>query len=192
MTCPHRPRWPNGHMVESLSLSLSLYLREDRAALFPGHNRSVFGHDVSILSTIELVMQVLGALCAVSGASRTMADLRRLFRFMLGAHNLPVEMGRRLCIPQVARTCPLCLGMHVGDQRHYGLHCPLLGDIRNPHSRLFDDSHEAMRLFVWHRNQKSVASCLLQVLDRIVWADDQPLVSKYIIRLQDHLVACAS
>ena len=23
MTCPHRPRWPNGHMVESLSLSLS-------------------------------------------------------------------------------------------------------------------------------------------------------------------------
>ena len=22
MTCPHRPRWPNGHMVESLSLSL--------------------------------------------------------------------------------------------------------------------------------------------------------------------------
>ena len=24
MTCPHRPRWPNGHMVESLSLSLSL------------------------------------------------------------------------------------------------------------------------------------------------------------------------
>ena len=22
MTCLHRPRWPNGHMVESLSLSL--------------------------------------------------------------------------------------------------------------------------------------------------------------------------
>ena len=24
MTCPHRPRWPNGHMVESLSLSLCI------------------------------------------------------------------------------------------------------------------------------------------------------------------------
>ena len=24
MTCPHGPRWPNGHMVESLSLSLCL------------------------------------------------------------------------------------------------------------------------------------------------------------------------
>ena len=28
MTCPHRPRWPNGHMVESLSLSLSWW-RQD-------------------------------------------------------------------------------------------------------------------------------------------------------------------
>ena len=33
MTCPHKPRWPNGHMVESLSLS-SLTPLEAHEALF--------------------------------------------------------------------------------------------------------------------------------------------------------------
>ena len=31
-----------------------------------------------------------------------------------------------------------------------------------------DDNHGAMRLFMWHPCQKDVASCLLQLLDRIV------------------------
>ena len=32
---------------------------------------------------------------------------------------------------------------------------------------LFDDSHGAMRLLMWHPCQKDVASCFLQLLDRI-------------------------
>ena len=32
---------------------------------------------------------------------------------------------------------------------------------------IFDDSHGAMRLFMWHPCQKDVASCLLQLLGRI-------------------------
>ena len=32
---------------------------------------------------------------------------------------------------------------------------------------LFDDSHGAMRLFMWEKCRKDVASCLLQLLDRI-------------------------
>ena len=94
-------------------------------------------------------------------------SLRRLFRFRLGAHSLPVEMGRRLRMARVARVCPLCPGMHVGDERHYVFDCPSFDDIRMQHSRLFDDSHGAMRLFMWHPHQKGVASCLLQMLDRI-------------------------
>ena len=33
--------------------------------------------------------------------------------------------------------------------------------------RIFDDSHGATRLFIWHPHQKGVASCLLQMLDRV-------------------------
>ena len=45
--------------------------------------------------------------------------------------------------------------------------CPSFDDIRTRHSSLFDDSHGAMRLFMWHPHRQGVASCLLQMLDRI-------------------------
>ena len=77
-------------------------------------------------------------------------SLRHLFCFWLGAYGLPVEKGRRLRMARVARTCPLIPGMHVGDERHYLFDCPSFDDTRNCHSRLFDDSHGAMRLFMWH------------------------------------------
>ena len=85
----------------------------------------------------------------------------------LGAHTLPIEMGRRLRMALVARVCPLCPGMHVGDERHYVFECPAFHDIRLGFRHLFDDSHGAMRLFMWHPCQKDVASCLLQLLDGI-------------------------
>ena len=56
--------------------------------------------------------------------------MRRLFRFRLGAYALPIEMGRRLRMARVARDCPLCPGMHVGDARHYVFECPAFDDIR--------------------------------------------------------------
>ena len=43
--------------------------------------------------------------------------------------------------------------------------CPAVEDIRDRHSRLFDNSHGVMRLFMWQSNQTGVASCLLQILD---------------------------
>ena len=39
--------------------------------------------------------------------------MRRLFRFWLNAHALPIEMGRRLRMAGIARVCPLCLGVHM-------------------------------------------------------------------------------
>ena len=53
-------------------------------------------------------------------------SMRRLFRFRLGAHHLPVEMGRRDGHARVARVCPLCSGGHVGDERHLVFECPAL------------------------------------------------------------------
>ena len=70
---------------------------------------------------------------------------------------------------QIARICPFCLGMHAGDERHYVFECPAFDDIRNGFQHLFDDSHGAMHLLMRHPGpcQKDVASCLLQLLDRI-------------------------
>ena len=70
---------------------------------------------------------------------------------------------------RVARVCPLCPGMHVGDERHYVFECRAFGDIRRGFQHLFDDSRGAMRLLMWHpcTCQKDVASYLLQLLDRV-------------------------
>ena len=91
-----------------------------------------------------------------------------MFRFRLGAHNLPVEMGRRLRMARVARVCPLCPGMHVGRKSIISLIAPHLMTLAAAIPCGFsDDSHGAMRLFIWHPHQKGVTSCLLQMLDRI-------------------------
>lgn len=73
-------------------------------------------------------------------------------------------MGRclRTAHDDIGHICPLCPGMHLGDERHGFAYCPSLGDIC--HSRLFDGSHGAMRLFMcFHPHQKRV--CILLVAD---------------------------
>ena len=54
-----------------------------------------------------------------------------------------------------------------GSSSSYVFECPAVEDIRRRHSRLFDDSRSGMRMFMWHSNQKGVASCLLQTLESI-------------------------
>ena len=86
-------------------------------------------------------------------------------RSIFVTHTLPIEMGRLMA--RVARVCLLCLGMHLGDEKHYVFECPTVENIRRRHFRLFDNSHRTMRLFTGDPNQKSFASCLLQILDEI-------------------------
>ena len=72
----------------------------------------------------------------------------------------------------VARVCPLCPGMHVGDGRHYqyAIECLASDDICRGFQHLFDDNHVAMRLLMWHPRQRDVASGLLQLHDVCVRA----------------------
>ena len=97
-------------------------------------------------------------------------NMRRLFRFRLSAHSLPIEVGRRLKgnnntpVPRFARTCPLCPGRHVGDERHLVFECPAFAHIRRQHAQIYRNSQSTMRLFMWHPDQKGVASCLLRLL----------------------------
>ena len=68
--------------------------------------------------------------------------MRRLFRFRLGAHTLPIEMGRRLRMARVVRLCPLCPDMLA--MRGTMFECPAFDDIRCGFQQVFDDSHGAM------------------------------------------------
>ena len=128
-------------------------------------------------------------LCPSKGAScaRIIAGLRALVLCQSHTCSCPSVTGA--CAPcsvfgLVLTLCPLrwaggCAwhgltasalsapGMHVGDERHSGFECPAFDDIRRGFQHLFYDSRGAMRLLRWHACQKDVASCLLQLLDRI-------------------------
>ena len=91
--------------------------------------------------------------------------LHRIFRFRMGAHHLPVQMGRHLRQPRSMRVCHMCHSGALCDERHVLLECPALGDLRSQYAPLIAESSGIMA--------------------KLVWADDQPLVSKYIIACLD-------
>lgn len=91
-------------------------------------------------------------------------SLRQLFRFRLSAHSLPIEQGRRGAVPRAMRVCPHCPGHSPGDERHLVFECPAFEHIRRQYAHVFQDARSTMRLFVWHEDQKAVASCLLRLL----------------------------
>ena len=88
---------------------------------------------------------------------------------------LQVETGRRHSQSRVARVCPHCEGGHVGDERHLIHECPALEHVRRRHGRIYTGSRSAMRVFMWHKDQKAVASCLLQLLSEYAGLSDAPL-----------------
>lgn len=46
----------------------------------------------------------------------TYRTLRYLFCFQQNAHGLPIVMGWRLQTAHDAQFCPVCRGMHVGNE----------------------------------------------------------------------------
>ena len=64
------------------------------------------------------------------------------------------------------RRCNLCSTQAVGDELHYVFDCPHFSDIRGQYPALFQDAEGCMRLFVWHRDQKTVSHCLTAILNR--------------------------
>ena len=117
--------------VQSLLASI---MRSGKDCTFPGGLRLPEGHD---LCTYHRWSARIGPVSQPNHLALSDKSLRRLFRFRLGAHSLPVKMGRRLRMARVAHVCPLCPGMHLGDERHYVFDCPSFDDIRIRHSQDF-------------------------------------------------------
>ena len=53
-----------------------------------------------------------------------------LCKFRVSAHTLKIESGRRNNIPRAQRICEMCEGVHVEDEFHFLLVCPLYNDLR--------------------------------------------------------------
>ena len=95
------------------------------------------------------------------------AKLHRIFRVRMGSHLLPIEQGSHVQLPRNRRICRLCCTGALGEERHMLLECPALADLRQQYSSLLSDCSGVMA--------------------RLVWAKDQPLVSKYIIACLDRM-----
>ena len=95
------------------------------------------------------------------------AKLHRLLRFRMGAHMLPIEQGRHVRLPRSRRVCRLCRTGALGDERHMLLECSALAGLRQQYSALMSECSGVMA--------------------RLVWAEDQPLVSRYIIACLDKM-----
>ena len=83
-------------------------------------------------------------------------------------HALPIEQGRfaRPAVPRHLRRCTVCNTQAVGDELHCVFDCPRFSDIRAQFPGLFQDAAGSMRMFMWHKDQKSVCHCLIALLQK--------------------------
>ena len=95
------------------------------------------------------------------------AKLQRILRFRMGSHLLPIEQGRHLRLPRHRRVCRLCHTGALGDERHMLLECPALADLREEYSPLVAECSGVMARLVWARNQPMVSRYIIACLDRM-------------------------
>ena len=95
--------------------------------------------------------------------------LERILRFRMGsrAHLLPIEQGRHLRLPRHRRVCRLCHTGALGDERHMLLECPAFADLRDEYSPLVAECSGVMARLVWARNQPMVSRDIIACLDRM-------------------------
>ena len=85
-------------------------------------------------------------------------------------------MGRQHSQARVARVCPHWDGGRVGVGRHLIFECPALEHVQRRHGRdSCRSTRPTMRIFMWHKDQKAVASCLLQLFSEYAGLPDVQL-----------------
>ena len=74
---------------------------------------------------------------------------------------------RHLRLPRHRRVCRLCHTGALGDERHMLLECPALADLRDEYSPLVAECSGVMARLVWARNQPMVSRYIIACLDRM-------------------------
>ena len=97
------------------------------------------------------------------------SKLQALVQFRHGSHTLPIEQGRfaRPAIPRHLRRSTIYNTQAVGDELHCVFDCPHFSDIRAQIPALLQDAAGCMRMFMWHKGQKSVCHCLIALLQKV-------------------------
>ena len=101
------------------------------------------------------------------GRIKKKKKVQRILRFRMGSHLLPIEQGRHLRLPCHRRVCRLCHTGALGDERHMLLECPALADLRDEFSPLIAECSGVMARLVWARNQPMVSRYIIACLDRM-------------------------
>jgi hypothetical protein len=86
----------------------------------------------------------------------TLSPLRVFFRFRMGVHALPMDVGRRRGIPRLLRHCDMCGTGVVGDEHHFIFMCPALAPVRERFRPSFASGTRSLRLFIWQQDLRAV------------------------------------
>lgn len=87
--------------------------------------------------------------------------VRTFFKFRLGVHDLPIDVGRRNKTPRDDRVCDMC-GLGVGDEHHFIFHCSALAPLREKFSHLFSSSSYNLRRFIWQQDMVGVVNFIYE------------------------------
>ena len=113
---------------------------------------------------------------------------------------LPIEQGRQLQLPRHRHMCKLCHAGALGDERHLLLECPALADVRTQVSQLIAHcsgicgfivdwkpilTYATFWLYNFCRLLLAGKYFAVDIMARLVWFKDQPLVSRYIMACLD-------
>ena len=66
---------------------------------------------------------------------------------------------------EIAKHLPSSNAMNA--QRSSVLDCPRFQGLRQQNVEIFQDSHDAMRSLMWHKDQKAVCALLLAIVNEV-------------------------
>ncbi len=91
---------------------------------------------------------------------------RSILHFRVGPHSLPIIGAGQDWVAQGTTTFAQ---MHIYATRHCERHCVFdcPQGLWQRHARIFQNSHDAMRSLMWHREQKSICALVLAIVSEI-------------------------
>ena len=160
-----------GAPVEVQPDELQLSFQMQRQAAFdamPLNPRSCPGPGVKLCTYRRWFSRLAHQVCPVYWeVPMSTAKLQRILRFRMGSHLLPIEQGRHLRLPRHRRVCRLCHTGALGALGHMLLECPALADLRDEYSPFVAECSGVMARLVWARNQPMVSRYIIACLDRM-------------------------
>ena len=150
-------------------LQMAFQMRQQAAFdAVPLDPRSCPGPGVKLCTYCRWFSRPAGQICPVYWEDpMSTAKLQRILRFRMGTHLLPIEQGRHLRLPRHRHVSRLCHTGALGDERHMLLECPGLADLRDECSPLVAECSGVMARLVWARNQPMVSRYIIACLDRM-------------------------